>query len=149
MTYQRRSEPAGRPSISGAGEAIAGERPDASALVGAAVRAARLRAGLSTRELAALAGISQPFLSQVERGQSAPSVNTVYRLAEALGLSPAALMPTAPAPDIHVVRAARREVSPLNERPDTAYARTARHTGAIAEIIDYAVEPGQDIEGWF
>jgi transcriptional regulator with XRE-family HTH domain len=148
MSYQKDGEPGGRsdPPTS----RFPGDQPaDASSLVGSAIRAARVRAGLSMRELTARAGISQPFLSQVERGTHAPSVNTLYRLAEALGVSPAELLPAPASPLISVVRAAEREVSPLNEAGDTAYARTARHSGAIAEIIEYDVEPGEGIDGWF
>ncbi|QYN25181.1 helix-turn-helix domain-containing protein [Amycolatopsis sp. DSM 110486] len=126
-----------------------GRAGEAGALVGAAVRAARTRSGLSTRDLAARAGISQPFLSQLERGLHAPSVNTLYRLAEALAVSPADLLPALPASPIRVVRAADRRLDALNERPETAYSRTARGSGAIAEIIEYIAEPGQDIDGWF
>lgn len=61
--------------------------------VGAAVKAMRVDRGLSTRALAALAGISQPLLSNVENGRALPSVQTLYALAEALGTSPAELLP--------------------------------------------------------
>ncbi|MEV0700258.1 XRE family transcriptional regulator [Saccharopolyspora sp. NPDC050389] len=124
-------------------------RDDTSPRVGAAVRAARERAGLTTRALAAEAGISQPFLSQVERGLNSPSINTLYRLAEALGVTPADLLPPPAAPRVQVVRADERELAPANELSNTARARIARGAGLIAEIVEYLVEPGEDVGGWF
>jgi len=41
--------------------------------------------------LAELAGLSQPFLSQVENGRAQPSMESLYRIATALGTTPQAL----------------------------------------------------------
>lgn len=54
-----------------------------------AVRAARRERQLTTRQLAGLAGISQPTLSNIENGRVRASVATLYQLAEALGVPPA------------------------------------------------------------
>lgn len=62
--------------------------------IGAAVRKHRMRRGLSTRGLAAAAGVSQPFLSNVENGRAMVSVPSLYRIAAALEVSPAELMPS-------------------------------------------------------
>lgn len=64
-----------------------------SRAVGTAVRLERAKAGWSMRKLAGLAGVSQPFLSNVENGRIYPSVPTLYALAAALGVAPAQLMP--------------------------------------------------------
>lgn len=48
-----------------------------AAAVAARVRAARAVLGLSQKELAAEAGISQPALNLLERQQSSPRLNTV------------------------------------------------------------------------
>lgn len=39
-------------------------------------------------ELAARSGLSQPFLSQLERGLTTPSLASIYKIAEALDLPP-------------------------------------------------------------
>jgi transcriptional regulator with XRE-family HTH domain len=54
---------------------------DASALV----RTARHHAGLSQREMAALAGTSQSAIAAVESGRKQPSVATLNRWLEATG----------------------------------------------------------------
>src|SRR5262249_30253299 len=62
--------------------------------------------GLSLRMLAAHSGISASMISDVERGTKSPTVITVVRLAQALGVSAAALIDggTQPAPRICVLR---------------------------------------------
>lgn len=56
------------------------------------VRVFREYRGFSARELAAKAGISAPYLSEIERGLKSPSVATIKRLAAALDLSPGDLL---------------------------------------------------------
>jgi transcriptional regulator with XRE-family HTH domain len=70
----------------------------AAETIGARVLAERQARGLTLEALAARAGVTRGFLSKIERGQSQPAMGTVFRLAEALGLAPAALFgATAPA----------------------------------------------------
>jgi transcriptional regulator with XRE-family HTH domain len=56
--------------------------------VGARIRDARRRAGLSLAELAGASSLSKGFLSQVEREISTPSLASLKRIAAALHLSP-------------------------------------------------------------
>ena len=55
--------------------------------VGDLLREARARQGLSVRALAARAGCSPSFISQVENGQTSPSISSLERLVQALGLT--------------------------------------------------------------
>ncbi|HJP88230.1 MAG TPA: XRE family transcriptional regulator [Candidatus Limnocylindrales bacterium] len=59
--------------------------------LGARIRALRLARGQTLRQLAAEAGVTESFLSQVERGVASPSIATVQRIARALGQSIAEL----------------------------------------------------------
>jgi transcriptional regulator with XRE-family HTH domain len=52
--------------------------------LGAQVRALRRERGLTLKALGQRAGLSHPFLSQVERGLARPSVESVQRIARAL-----------------------------------------------------------------
>jgi transcriptional regulator with XRE-family HTH domain len=56
------------------------------------IRAQRQLARLTLRELADLAHVSNPYLSQIERGLHQPSIVVVKALAEALGLSAKSLL---------------------------------------------------------
>ncbi|MDF2443819.1 MAG: hypothetical protein JWR01_2022 [Subtercola sp.] len=55
--------------------------------LGAAIRAARLSKTLTLVELARLAKLSHPFLSQLERGHARPSMASLERIARALETS--------------------------------------------------------------
>jgi transcriptional regulator with XRE-family HTH domain len=59
---------------------------------GAYVRAQRRLARLSLRQLSELTQISNPYLSQIERGLHQPSVTVIKNLARALGVSVEALL---------------------------------------------------------
>src|ERR1700675_1183051 len=49
------------------------------------VREARLRAGLTQRELASRAGTAQPMIARIERGLARPSLERVLKLVRACG----------------------------------------------------------------
>ena len=66
------------------------EKPDGSApwdAFGTYLRAQRHLAQLSLRQLADLTKVSNPYLSQIERGLHQPSIAIIKSLAEALNLS--------------------------------------------------------------
>lgn len=73
--------------------------------LGARVRALRHERGLTLKGLGRRAGLSHPFLSQVERGLARPSVGSVERIAAALDVSVARLWEAPPAADrVRVIR---------------------------------------------
>ncbi|BBY98916.1 helix-turn-helix transcriptional regulator [Mycolicibacterium fallax] len=76
------------------------------------VREARKRAGLTQRELAALAGTTQSALARVESGRTAPSFDQVLRLIRLCGL------------DLDIM---------LVERDDSDYAQASRLAELTAE----------------
>jgi transcriptional regulator with XRE-family HTH domain len=60
-------------------------------LLGSFIRAQRQMANLSLRELSAMTEVSNPYLSQVERGLSEPSARVLKSIAQALNISAEAL----------------------------------------------------------
>lgn len=56
-------------------------------MLGGFIRAQRQLANLSLRQLSALTEVSNPYLSQVERGLHEPSVRVLKSIAEALNVS--------------------------------------------------------------
>jgi transcriptional regulator with XRE-family HTH domain len=69
------------------------ERPteDLRAL-GQLIRSQRERARMSLRDLAAKAGVSNPYISQIERGMHEPSIRVLRAIASALDTSADLLM---------------------------------------------------------
>jgi len=67
------------------------EESASSNLLGSFIRAQRQMANLSLRELSAMTEVSNPYLSQVERGLSEPSARVLKSIAQALNLSAEAL----------------------------------------------------------
>jgi len=62
------------------------------AVLGAFIRDQRKKANLSLRQLAELTSLSNPYLSQVERGLHQPSVRVLKAISDALNLSAESLM---------------------------------------------------------
>jgi transcriptional regulator with XRE-family HTH domain len=82
----------GAPSVVQAAPAVGGDGHAAAEVdLGARIRALRLARGATLRRLAADAGVTESFLSQVERGVASPSIASVQRIARALGQSIAEL----------------------------------------------------------
>jgi len=61
--------------------------PEALDAIGDRLREERVRAGISQRELARRLGLSPSLISQLESGQSKPSVGTLYSIVTELGVS--------------------------------------------------------------
>lgn len=118
--------------------------------IGRAVASARAERKLSMRALAGEAGISQPFLSQIENGHTLPSMLTLYRLASALGLPPAELMPAeVGSTDIHLVRRAEAREVPVSEAPNAGIGRILTTAGRRVIATEYIVREGDDMGDWF
>lgn len=64
----------------------------AVAAFGEALRTARLEAGLSQEALAERAGLDRTYVSGTERGRKNPTLKTIARLSDAIGISIADLM---------------------------------------------------------
>jgi transcriptional regulator with XRE-family HTH domain len=131
------------PASGGAEDAVA-------AAIGASVRKARLRSGLSTRELAQRAGMSQPFLSNIENGRSTPSVATLYKLASALGVGASELLPAGKDDGVVVVRAGEGVPTGMDETPGVAQSvLLAGAPGRLLEARWCVIQPGQPAGDWF
>jgi transcriptional regulator with XRE-family HTH domain len=81
------------------------EMPTPSERAGATVRDLRTRAGLSALELSRRSGVARGTLAQLESGTGNPTVETLYALADALGVPLADLLADEPpATEVRVVR---------------------------------------------
>jgi transcriptional regulator with XRE-family HTH domain len=62
------------------------------ALVGANIKIARIRVGLSQRQVCMSTGISTVYLSQAEKGMWNMTLDHIARIAEATGVAPHELL---------------------------------------------------------
>jgi len=70
-----------------AGTAPDGAAPSPARRMGERIRSRRRELGLTLVEVAERAGLSHPFLSQLERGLARPSMSSLFRIAGALGVT--------------------------------------------------------------
>ena len=118
--------------------------------LGRAIRSARETAGISMRALATRCGLSQPFLSAVERGLSMPSIATLYRIAEALEVPPSTLLPDEAHGDVQVIRAGDGPLVPSSERPGSAVGRLiVADEGQGLEVYEYVADAAADLDVWY
>ncbi|MFS4091217.1 helix-turn-helix domain-containing protein [Streptomyces sp. AF1A] len=92
---QQGAEPgggAGKGDSTGSGPAAAHGSPDTGDLLAASVARVRRAAGLTLSAVAARAGVSPAYVSQMESGAANPTVRTLCQIADALGSTPAELL---------------------------------------------------------
>ncbi|MGR3434831.1 MAG: helix-turn-helix domain-containing protein [Shimia sp.] len=80
------------------------EAPDILDRLATRLKEARGARGLSLAAVAELSGVSRSMVSQIERGESSPTVATLWNLTQALGVDFAGLLEAGP-PGIEVMRA--------------------------------------------
>ena len=108
--------------------------------VGARVREARARQGLTLREVAAKAGITTSALSQLERNQFNPTLSTLKALANALHITIGSLFTASSVPDRVVVRVGERKA--LSPRQGITYQLLTPDLSGQIEFILSVYEVG-------
>lgn len=98
-------------------------------LVGEIIRRQRELAELSMRQVAAMAGISNPYLSQIEHGLRAPSADVLDTIAATLGIPAEALRP----------RTGNDDHGPTEDLDHQEQDRPDEHTSLVAAI---STDPG-------
>jgi len=78
---------------------------DLAPIVGRNLRRLRVQRGLSLERLSKASGVSRAMLGQVELGQSAPTINVLWKISHALGVPFSALISTNNAGGVRVLRA--------------------------------------------
>jgi transcriptional regulator with XRE-family HTH domain len=108
--------------------------------IGPRVRALREGMDLSLRDLAERSGVSAPMLSQVERGETSPTLSVAGRIASGLELTLSQLLRLDESEGVTVVRASDRlGVRRGGHSYDVA---TPALPGQRAELTIHTLEPG-------
>ncbi|MDX6671182.1 MAG: hypothetical protein QOI91_1545 [Solirubrobacteraceae bacterium] len=111
--------------------------------LGARVRALREAEGLSLRDLSERSGVSAPMLSQVERGETSPTVAVAERIASGLELRLSQLLRLDEGgAAVTVVRLAERRKGPGGARGHRYELLTPPLPGLRSELSRHAIAPG-------
>lgn len=78
---------------------------DLTPVVGGNLRRLRSQRGLSLEKLSKLSGVSRAMLGQIELGQSAPTINVLWKISSALGVPFSALISARTQGGLHILRA--------------------------------------------
>ncbi len=113
-----------------------------STAVGPRVRALREAMGLSLRELALRCGVSSAMLSQVERGETSPTLQVAARIASGLELRLSQLLRLDESGSVTIVRAGERRVGGNARRGHRAEVLTPPIPGQRAELSLHTLAPG-------
>jgi XRE family transcriptional regulator, regulator of sulfur utilization len=125
-------------------EPTAVPRPDPldPVVIGARVKALREASSLSLRELAVRSGVSAPMLSQVERGETSPTLTVATRIAAGLELRLSQLLRLDEAGSVTVVRAKERQRGGNRRRGHQFEVMTSSQPGQRAELSRHTLAPG-------
>jgi transcriptional regulator with XRE-family HTH domain len=110
--------------------------------VGPRVRALRDAMGLSLRDLADRSGVSAPMLSQVERGETSPTLAVAGRIAAGLELSLSQLLRLDEGEGVTVVRRRDRRPGGARARGHSYQLLTPPLPGQRAEVSEHVLAPG-------
>jgi transcriptional regulator with XRE-family HTH domain len=110
--------------------------------VGPRVRALRDAMGLSLRELAVRTGVSAPMLSQVERGETSPTLHVAARIAHGLELRLSQLLRLDEEGAVTVVHASDRRPGGNARRGHRYELLSAPLPGQRAELSRHTLAPG-------
>jgi XRE family transcriptional regulator, regulator of sulfur utilization len=111
-------------------------------LIGPRVRALREAMDLSLRDLADRSGVSAPMLSQVERGETSPTLSVAARIAGGLDLRLSQLLRLEEAGSVTIVRAAERRRGGSARGGHRVEVLTAPLPGQRAELSRHVLAPG-------
>jgi transcriptional regulator with XRE-family HTH domain len=115
--------------------------------LGARVRALREAMDLSLRDLAERSGVSAPMLSQVERGETSPTLQVAARIASGLELRLSQLLRLDEDGAVSVVRRSERRKGPAGARGHRYEVLTPPLPGQRAELSRHTLAPGASTGG--
>jgi transcriptional regulator with XRE-family HTH domain len=122
--------------------AAASSEPFDSLVLGARIKVLREASQLSLRDLAARSGVSAPMLSQVERGETSPTLAVAARIAFGLDLRLSQLLRLDEDGAVTVVRAVDRRFGGSAKRGHSFEVMTSAQPGQRAELSRHTLASG-------
>jgi transcriptional regulator with XRE-family HTH domain len=112
------------------------------AIIGNRVKALRESSGLSLRDLSARSGVSAPMLSQVERGETSPTLVVAARISAGLELRLSQLLRLDEDGAVTIVSAQERQYGGSERRGHRYEVLTAARPGQRAELSRHMLDAG-------
>lgn len=112
-----------------------------SKTIGARVKALREASGLSLRDLAERSSVSAPMLSQVERGETSPTLTVAARIASGLDLRLSQLLRLDEGGSVTIVRASKGQRGGNPKRGHRFEVVTAAQPGQRVEVSRHMLAP--------
>jgi transcriptional regulator with XRE-family HTH domain len=120
----------------------AGLGPDLTPVVGENLRRLRTQRGLSLERLAQQSGVSRAMLGQIELGQSAPTINVLWRIARGLGVTFSALITAQARSGPRVLRAGQARLLTSSDRKFSSRALFPVNEPRRVEFYELRLAPG-------
>ncbi len=99
----------------------------------------RQEKNLSLGQLAELAGVSKMILSQLEKGASNPTINTIWKISAALQVSYSDLLEL---PEMDVIHVRKEDIHPLHEDKYHIFPYYKRDSNRNFELYQIELDPG-------
>jgi transcriptional regulator with XRE-family HTH domain len=116
-------------------------------VVGQRVKALREAMNLSLRDLAERSGVSAPMLSQVERGETSPTLSVAARIARGLDLSLSQLLRLDETQHVVIVTKDQRRQGAGNAKGHSYEMLTPPLPGQRVALSEHTLEPGASTGG--
>jgi transcriptional regulator with XRE-family HTH domain len=121
---------------------VEADATDLAPVVGGNLRRLRTRRGLSLERLAQLSGVSRAMLGQIELGQSAPTINVLWKIARALEVTFSALISSRTQSGALVLRANESKLLTSKDRTFTSRALFPFDEPRRVEFYELRLAPG-------
>jgi transcriptional regulator with XRE-family HTH domain len=115
---------------------------DLTPVVGTNLRRLRGQRGLSLERLSQLSGVSRAMLGQIELGQSAPTINVLWKISSALGVPFSALISARSQGGLHVLRAEQAKLLTSHDGSFTSRALFPFDEPRRVEFYELRLAPG-------
>jgi len=115
---------------------------DLTPVVGTNLRRLRGQRGLSLERLSQLSGVSRAMLGQIELGQSAPTINVLWKISSALGVPFSALISARSQGGVHVLRAEQAKLLTSHDGSFTSRALFPFDEPRRVEFYELRLAPG-------
>ncbi len=118
------------------------EQTDLAPVVGTNLRRLRTRRGLSLERLAQISGVSRAMLGQIELGQSAPTINVLWKIARALEVTFSALISARTQSGALVLRSSESKILTSKDRSFSSRALFPFDEPRRVEFYELRLAPG-------